>query len=1109
MVSDDSDHSYDSGKEFAPDTTHNAKPDTLQRIWEFEFVPLGFFGRLTVRLLSRQDMQALYIWQHGIVLLCGNQIARVLMLDNKLFLEVRAYRLTKKFKKSFILSKHKLKHRNKQREPLTLHTRQKQGQNTGHSKYSLLRSIVDVIETLLNSWYCKLNYQTFIPCTSHCLILAPDEIPHLFILPECRVSMVENRGAVSCPNRIARPSNSYCPYPEDEHHLPSSFSLGAQVRLSSLAPDIAFSDLDLNFIIPFEDLSLTQVLGKGSYGEVFKGILQGREVAVKKMNLEGSNNTSAQTYQDFQAEAWMMSLLRHPNLVQLEGICLNPPMLVLEYVPEKDLTSMLRSDNFISSHTRHQLDGFAGQVAWDIACGMTYMHSLSPPIIHRDLKCPNILITKDYRAKIADFGTASFIPETLRFTPVDNPIYKAPETFYYFSYRDEYNVAPDVYSYAFILWELLCGTTTGHQFPFEDALARNTTDLIIQIRHGLRPTLPKTNENNAILNVLTELIPQCWHAVPTQRPSFAGILKQLQSLWGTFDLQKDTIASGLIDEGLNGNPMKGRLMQEQATVLREPSNDGIEDINNNNNTNTSREGSREDSVGQLLTRPFHRENSIDGDMPLGGVAVNPAAPSAQQHQVVTIAQHLPKEGKLFSLSDTLQLRSADSSLQCLLLLKNGDEHNRSKWTVWGGDHNGAIHVWSVEKHVLMRQWDAHNGTRVNALLFVEATQQVWSAGDDTHICIWNPQSIFQPTNTPSFLRRILPTGAGGVGFGETAPSAPRPVDILAGYGHVRCLAHSYSNPGVVFSGGEDGSVRMWDALTREQQRKVDVGYPVLCLLSVRNQLWVGTSNGVRLLSITKTGQFKLHETLSAHSKAVKDMIAVPRYDREHTFSGAMPEPSMDVWTASDDNTVCVWRFKSSAERHREAEDDARRREASSTVRRIRVSTVRHVATLRGHGGRVLCLLQVNPNQVWSAGSFDNLIYIWDVRTYEYIGELGEGRFKDIVRALCKIDDGTVWCGSLDPQHAVTIWQHQNQDPLLRTTTPPPSPFSPGTVPRKHSIAGAVLPHTSITSVATSIMRERSASLGFVKPLPSSPITNPRHQNPTTQLEYHNNNNKQH
>ena len=153
---------------------------------------------------------------------------------------------------------------------------------------------------------------------------------------------------------------------------------------------------------------------------------------------------------EFRTEVTMMSKMRHPNVVLLMGICSAAPNLaiVTEYLARGSLYRLLH-------HTETPLDMRRRvKMGIDMAKGMAYLHSASPPIVHRDLKSPNLLVDETFTVKICDFGLARFKQDTFVQTVngcAGTPNYMAPEVLR----NEKFNEKCDVFSMGVVLWELI------------------------------------------------------------------------------------------------------------------------------------------------------------------------------------------------------------------------------------------------------------------------------------------------------------------------------------------------------------------------------------------------------------------------------------------------------------------------------------------------------------------------------------------------------------------------------------------------------------------------------------------------------------------------------
>ncbi|KAK7395366.1 hypothetical protein VNO78_15918 [Psophocarpus tetragonolobus] len=196
------------------------------------------------------------------------------------------------------------------------------------------------------------------------------------------------------------------------------------------------------------------LIGEGGFGRVYKGRLEktNQEVAVKQLDRNG-----LQGNREFLVEVLMLSLLHHPNLVNLIGYCADGDqrLLVYEYMSSGSL-----EDHLLDLHPRQKpLDWFTRmKIALDAAKGLEYLHDkANPPVIYRDLKSSNILLDKDFNAKLSDFGLAKLGPTGDK-SHVSSRVmgtygYCAPE----YQRTGQLTVKSDVYSFGVVLLELITG----------------------------------------------------------------------------------------------------------------------------------------------------------------------------------------------------------------------------------------------------------------------------------------------------------------------------------------------------------------------------------------------------------------------------------------------------------------------------------------------------------------------------------------------------------------------------------------------------------------------------------------------------------------------------
>ncbi|XP_014489241.1 PREDICTED: mitogen-activated protein kinase kinase kinase 7-like [Dinoponera quadriceps] len=275
--------------------------------------------------------------------------------------------------------------------------------------------------------------------------------------------------------------------------------------------------------IDYNEIETEQVVGKGSFGVVWKGKWRGQDVAVKHINSEGERKA-------FTVEVRQLSRVAHPNIVKLYGACTkNPVCLVMEYAEGGSLYNVLHCNPQPHYTTSHAM-------SWALQCarGVAYLHNMKPkPLIHRDLKPPNLLLVMGGQMlKICDFGTACDL-NTYMTNNKGSAAWMAPEVFE----GSRYTEKCDVFSWGIILWEVLT-----RKKPFDD-IGASAFRIMWAVHVGQRPPLiegcPKPIE---------DLMTRCWQKAPEERPSMDEVVRIMTELSEFFSHHLEPVEYSLSSE---------------------------------------------------------------------------------------------------------------------------------------------------------------------------------------------------------------------------------------------------------------------------------------------------------------------------------------------------------------------------------------------------------------------------------------------------------------------------------------------------------------------------------------------------------------------------------
>ncbi|XP_075345333.1 tyrosine-protein kinase Fer-like isoform X2 [Mycteria americana] len=265
---------------------------------------------------------------------------------------------------------------------------------------------------------------------------------------------------------------------------------------------------DKKWALNHEDVTLGELLGKGNFGEVYKGTLKDKTpVAVKTCKEDLPQELKIK----FLSEARILKQYDHPNIVKLIGICTQrqPIYIVMELVSGGDFLSFLRKKK--DELKTKQLVKFS----LDAASGMAYLESKN--CIHRDLAARNCLVDENNILKISDFGMSRqeddgvYSSSGLKQIPIK---WTAPEALNYGRYTSE----SDVWSFGILLWE----TFSLGVCPYPGMTNQQARE---QVEKGYRMSAPQKCPEE-----IYKIMQRCWAYKPENRPKFSEIQKALSSI---------------------------------------------------------------------------------------------------------------------------------------------------------------------------------------------------------------------------------------------------------------------------------------------------------------------------------------------------------------------------------------------------------------------------------------------------------------------------------------------------------------------------------------------------------------------------------------------------
>ncbi|KIO27240.1 hypothetical protein M407DRAFT_73459, partial [Tulasnella calospora MUT 4182] len=198
-------------------------------------------------------------------------------------------------------------------------------------------------------------------------------------------------------------------------------------------------------------------------------------------------------------EIHIMSKVSHPNIISFTGFHLDRKDLrmacvIAPYMANGNVGEYLDDNDSLLRH--------AAQL-WDIATGVEYLHTYCPPILHGDLKSPNVVVNEEGHAEIIDFGTARFTEYA------DDPLYAVRWASPEMLLNSDVSLESDIWALGWTFWEVVTG-----KIPHAEV----TNDMAVVVKTITEASSKWADANDLQIQSLRDLLIDCWQKDPKRRP---------------------------------------------------------------------------------------------------------------------------------------------------------------------------------------------------------------------------------------------------------------------------------------------------------------------------------------------------------------------------------------------------------------------------------------------------------------------------------------------------------------------------------------------------------------------------------------------------------------